>query len=59
MGHACSPNQKVELAHSTHRLPRLRVFVGVKIAPTIASQLAQLEGAKAATPKSLHNLWPS
>ena len=41
MGHACGPNQKVELPHSTHSLPRLRVFVGIKIAPAIASQLAQ------------------
>jgi len=37
-----TPNQKrAEPAQSTHRLPQLRVFVGVKIAPTIASQLAQ------------------
>ena len=30
-----------EPAQSAYRLPRLRVFVGVKIAPTIARQLAQ------------------
>jgi RNA 2',3'-cyclic 3'-phosphodiesterase len=41
MGHACNPNQTVEPAQSAHRLPRLRVFVGVKIAPTIARQLTQ------------------
>ncbi len=39
MGHV--PNQPVEPAQSAHRLSRLRVFVGVKIAPTIARQLAQ------------------
>jgi 2'-5' RNA ligase len=39
MGHV--PNQTVEPAQSAHPLPRLRVFVGVKIAPTIACQLAQ------------------
>ena len=41
MRHVCNPNQTVEPAQSAHRLPRLRVFVGVKIAPTIARQLAQ------------------
>ena len=30
-----------EPAQSAYRLPRLRVFVGVKVAPTIARQLAQ------------------
>src|SRR6516165_2788 len=39
MGHV--PNQTVEPAQSAHPLPRLRVFVGVKIAPTIACKLAQ------------------
>ena len=37
----CNPDQAVEPAQSTHPLPPLRVFVGAKIAPTIASQLAQ------------------
>ena len=50
MGHACGPNEKVEPARSTHSLPRLRVFVGIKIAPAIASQLALF----AATSRSYH-----
>lgn len=38
-----APNQteRAEPAQSTHRLRQLRVFVGVKITSTIASQLAR------------------
>ena len=41
MGYVCNPSQAVEPAQSAYRLPRLHVYVGLKIAPTIARQLAQ------------------